>query len=102
MRKYVLAGLLGITIGLGTPIAAVTPAGAVTVNINIGSSLNHGRAITCTQGQRLIQNRGFRDVRRVDCRGRFFVYRARRGGHRFEITLSAHTGRVTDFRRIRR
>jgi hypothetical protein len=38
----------------------------------------------------------------VDCRGRFFVYRARRGGHRFEITLSAHTGRVTDFRRIRR
>jgi hypothetical protein len=38
----------------------------------------------------------------VDCRGRFFVYHARRGAGRFEIAISAHNGRVVDVRRIRR
>ncbi|MBN9254131.1 MULTISPECIES: hypothetical protein [unclassified Mesorhizobium] len=101
MRKYVLACLFSLTMGMSLPLTAVTPAEALTVNINVGSSLNHGRAITCAQGQRLLQNRGFRDVRRVDCRGRFYVYHARRGGGRFEITINARTGRVSDFRRIR-
>lgn len=103
MRKYVLAVFLSFAVGLGITVAAVAPASAVTVNINIGSNLNNGRAITCVQGQRLIQSRGFRDVRRIDCRGRHFVYHARRiGGSTFEIVLNARTGRVVDFHRIRR
>ncbi|WP_349008484.1 hypothetical protein [Mesorhizobium sp. CN2-181] len=84
------------------PLAAPAPAEAVTINITVGSSLNNGRAITCNQGKRLLRNRGFRDVRRVDCRGRFFVYHARRGGNRFEVALNSRTGRVADVRRIRR
>jgi plasmid stabilization system protein ParE len=64
-------------------MASPTPAQAVTINLNIGTNL------------------GFRDVRRVDCRGRFYVYYARRGGSRFEIALSRHNGRVVDLRRIR-
>jgi hypothetical protein len=83
-------------------VALPTPAQAVTVNLNIGTSLNHGRSITCRDGERILRIRGFRDIRRVDCRGRFFVYRARHGVSRFEIAISAHNGRVVDLRRIRR
>lgn len=98
MKKLLV---LCLALGLGTPLAAPASAQRVTVDITVGSSLNHGRAITCSQGQRLLQNRGFRDVRRVDCRGRFFIYHARRGNSRFEVALSSRTGRVTDLRRIR-
>lgn len=101
MRKHVLAVFLGFSIGLGMVGGAAAPASAAEITINIGSNLNGGRAITCAQGQRLLQNRGFRDVRRVDCRGRFYVYHARRGGGRFEVAINARTGRVSDFRRIR-
>ena len=93
---------LALAVCLMLPISPATPAHAVTVNIQVGSNLNFGRAITCSQGQQLIRNRGFRDVRRVDCRGRFFIYHARRGNSRFEIALSSRTGRVVDMRRIGR
>lgn len=84
-----------------SPVAMPAPAGAVTININIGTSINNGRSISCSQGERLLRSRGFRDVRRVDCRGRFFVYRATRNGRRFEIAIRASNGQVVDVRRIR-
>jgi hypothetical protein len=100
MRKNMLAAL-GLAISLLAPVAVPAPAHAVSVNITIGTSLNHGRSISCSQGQRLLQNRGFRDVRRIDCRGRIFIYHARRGGNRFEVALNSRNGRVVDVRRIR-
>ncbi len=90
---------LALAISLLTPTAV--PSFAATVSITVGSNLHNGRAITCSQGQRLLQNRGFRDVRRMNCRGRLFTYHARRGGGRFEVTLNSRTARVTDIRRIR-
>ena len=93
---------LVLVLGLVVPVTLPAPAYAVTININIGTSLNHGRAITCREGERLLRNRGFRDIRRVDCGGRFFVYRARRAAGHFEIALRARDGRVVDLRRIRR
>ena len=94
-----LALILGLLV---LPAAIPTPAGAVTININVGTSLNNGRGISCAQGERLLRNRGFRDVRRINCRGRYFVYRAWRGGSRFEIAVRSSNGRVVDVRRIRR
>lgn len=88
---------------LAAPVALPTQANAqtsVSVNIGIGTNLNRGRGISCSQGERLLRNRGFRDVRRVDCRGRFFVYRAWRGNARFEIAIRQRDGRVVDMRRI--
>ena len=87
-----------------TPLGSPSPANAVTVNINIGNgtSLNFGRRISCADGARLIRNRGFRDVVPRDCRGRFFVYRAWRARHRYEISIDSRNGRVVDFRRIGR
>lgn len=101
MRRLFFA-FLGLVLGFVVPVATPTLAHAVTININIGTSLNNGRAITCRDGERILRNRGFRDIRRVDCRGRFFVYHARRGGSRFEIAINSHNGRVVDFRRLRR
>lgn len=101
MRRHILAATLVLAIGAAVPLIAPAYVEAATVTLTIGSNLNNGRAITCSQGQRLLRNRGFRDVRRVDCRGRFFVYRAWRGGSRFEVTLNSRTARVTNIRRIR-
>lgn len=101
MRPHLLF-CFGLALSLAAPVAMPTQAQAVTININIGSSLNNGRAISCAEGERILRRRGFRDVRRVDCRGRFFVYRAWRDGRRFEIAVSRHNGRVVDMRRIRR
>jgi hypothetical protein len=94
---------LAIVLGLMLAPAVMPPAAqAVTININVGSSLNNGRGISCSQGERILRNRGFRDVRRVNCRGRYFVYRGWRGGSRFEIAVRSSNGRVVDMRRIRR
>ena len=101
MRRLLFA-CLGLALSFVLPITSPAPAHAVTININIGTSLNNGRAITCRDGEQILRNRGFRDIRRVDCRGRFYIYHARRGAGRFEIAVSAHNGRVVDFRRLRR
>lgn len=95
---------LALAIGLSTStISLPTEANAQThVSISVGTNLNRGRGISCSQGERLLRNRGFRDVRRVDCRGRFFAYRAWRGGNRFEITIRQRDGRVVEMRRINR
>jgi hypothetical protein len=85
-----------------SPTLMPTTAQAVTINIHVGTSLNNGRSISCSQGERILRNRGFRDIRRIDCRGRYFVYRAWRGGSRFEIAIRSSNGRVVDVRRIRR
>jgi len=100
IRRFVAS--LSLVVGLLlAPTILPVPADAVTANINVGSSINNGRGITCAQGERLLRNRGFRDVRRMDCRGRYFVYRAWRGNSRFEITIRSRDGRVVNIRRIR-
>jgi hypothetical protein len=102
MNRRIIACLAVILGLLVMPVSIPTPAQAVTVNINIGTSLNNGRGISCAQGERLLRNRGFRDVRRINCRGRYFIYRAWRGGSRFEIAVRSRDGRVVDVRRLRR
>ncbi|MBP1887703.1 hypothetical protein [Sinorhizobium mexicanum] len=90
---------------VASPMAVPPDASAQTninINIGVGSSLDRGRGITCRQGERLLRNRGFRDVRRVDCRGRFFIYRAWRGNTRFEIAVRQRDGRIVDMERIGR
>ena len=91
--------LLATSLGLPQEASAQSN---VNININIGTNLNRGLGITCGQGERLLRNRGFRDVRRVDCRGRFFVYRGWRGNTRFEISVRQRDGRIVDMRRIGR
>lgn len=97
---------LALAIGiLLTPVSAPLPASAqvnVNINIGVGTQLSSGRRISCSQGERILRNRGFRDIRRVDCRGRYFVYRGTRRGNRYEIAVQSSNGRVVDVRRVRR
>jgi hypothetical protein len=52
---------LGLIVSLlMTPVALPTVAIAQSVSITIGTNLNRGRGITCSQGERLLRNRGFR------------------------------------------
>ena len=101
MRRALFA-CLGMALFLTEPLIAPAAAQSVTINLNVGSSLNNGRSITCRQGENILRRRGFRNIQRVDCRGRFFVYRAWRDNSRFEIAVSAHNGRVVDMRRLGR
>jgi hypothetical protein len=103
MRRSMLVSL-GLSFSLlMSPLSLPTEASAQThVTISVGSDINRGRGISCSQGERLLRNRGFWDVRRIDCRGRFFVYRAWRGNNRFEIAIRQRDGRIVDMRRISR
>ncbi|KWV40833.1 hypothetical protein AS026_25290 [Rhizobium altiplani] len=84
-----------------SPVALPQEASAQII-IGSGSSLNHGRPITCPQGARLLRTRGFRDVIRDNCRGRYFTYRAIRNGNRYEIGVRQRDGRIVDVRRTSR
>lgn len=102
LRSWFLSSGLALCL-LASPVALPPEAMAqanVSINIGIGSNLNRGRGITCSQGERLLRSRGFRDVRQIDCRGRIFVYRARRGNTRFEVAIRQRDGRVVEMRRI--
>lgn len=92
----------GLALGLAAPLALPTSAQGIEINIHNGSSFNTRRAITCRQGERILRQRGFRDSRRVDCHGRYFVYRAWRDGRQYEIALRARNGTVADMRRVGR
>lgn len=102
MRLGFLIGPVVALFVLVAPGATPVSASSVTVNINVGSSISSGRSITCREGERQLRNRGFRDVRRIDCRGRYFVYRGWRSGNRFEVVLRSRDGRVVSRRRISR
>src|SRR5215475_12337645 len=105
MSRVTVALFSLVAVLLLTPAGPATPAHAVTVDINnisTGTTLRSGRRITCREGERLLRDRGFRDIRRIDCRGRYFVYHAWRRNHRFEIALRSRDGREVDMRRLRR
>ena len=101
-----LVASMGLAAGLLlTPVGDLSPANAsVTVNVNIGvgSNLNFGRGITCSQGARIIRDRGYRNVVQRSCRGAVFVYRADRRGSRYEINVRSRDGRVVSSRRVGR
>lgn len=102
MRLRLFTCLALTLLWLAAPGGVPAEASSVTININVGSSISSGRGITCREGERLLRNRGFRDVRRIDCRGRYFVYRGWRSGNRYEVALRSRDGRVVSRRRISR
>lgn len=101
MRPHLLL-CFSLALGLAAPLAMPTPAQAIEITLHNGSSFNTRRAITCREGERVLRQRGFREARRVDCHGRYFVYRAWRDGRQYEIALRARNGTVADMRRVGR
>ena len=107
----------GLALAIVFSPAWIEPASArVSVNVNVGKNIStrHGnirigatlgtgnQSISCAEGERLLRNRGFHNISRVDCRGRYFTYRGTRGNHRYEISVDSRTSRVVDYRRLHR
>jgi hypothetical protein len=95
MIKMLIAAA-GLSLGLMMTPVATTPAQA-----GISIDLNVGGRISCSRGRRIVENRGFRNVRARDCRGRHFEYFARRRGDDFIVTVDSRNGRIVDVRRRR-
>jgi hypothetical protein len=66
----------------------------VDVNINVGR-----RGITCAQGRRIVERRGFRNVRERSCSGNTFRYSGRRARDEFRIDVRRRDGRVVSISR---
>jgi hypothetical protein len=90
-----------IAVWMGGFVGSSPAEARVVVNVHVGSTLNHGRRITCSEGRRILHHRGFRDVRARDCRGSVFVYTGWRQGHRWWIDVRSRDGRITRLHRIR-
>ena len=102
MPRTILATLVLALALVVEPLAVPAPAGAVSINIAIGTNLSGGRAISCAEGARRVRARGFRNVRRIDCSGRIFLYRAQRSNRSYEIAVRRSNGRVVDVHRVGR
>ena len=50
--------------------------------------------ISCGEGGQIVRERGFRNVRPVDCNGRAFTYVGQRRGETFEVRVSSFDGSV--------
>jgi hypothetical protein len=90
-----------------TPLATSTTQAQPSVNVEIskggmGKGGGFGRrGITCGQGRRIVERRGFRNVRPRSCEGRTFVYNGRRRGDDFRIEVRRRDGQITNIERRR-
>ena len=50
--------------------------------------------ISCGQAQRIVRNKGFRNVSTRECQGSTYTFSAKRNGNRFLVYVNARTGAV--------
>lgn len=54
--------------------------------------------ITCAEGRRIVDHRGFNRVRATDCSPRYYHYTARRHGKLYRIKFDSRSGRMSFWR----
>jgi hypothetical protein len=84
---------------MSTPMGVSTAQAQVNVNVNIGKGGIGRSGITCGQGRRIVERRGFRNVRVRSCQGRIFTYSGRRRGNDFRIEVRRRDGQIVSVRR---
>jgi hypothetical protein len=53
------------------------------------------KQLTCNQARRIVRNRGYDNVRVIECQGRTYTFRAvRPNGKRATVYVNSHTGAV--------
>lgn len=52
------------------------------------------RASYCSKARRKIRNRGYYNIRAVDCSGSRYTFFAKRGGQRFRLRVKARSGYI--------
>lgn len=55
--------------------------------------------ISCSEGRRIVDRRGFNSVRATDCSPRYYHYRARKGGKWYTVRFDSRTARIRFWRR---
>jgi hypothetical protein len=55
--------------------------------------VNRGR-LSCGEAKWRVRDRGFRNVSTIECNGRTYTFRARRGDNRITVFVDSRSGRV--------
>ena len=101
----IIAGVLAVT-GTAPPAEAKTKIG---IWIGIpgfdywnGPGVYRGRyrhRLTCAEGRRIVDRRGFNSVKATDCTPRYYHYKARRSGKWYTVNFDSRSARMTYWRR---
>jgi hypothetical protein len=59
---------------------------------------DYGYGVSCGEGAQSVRYAGFRKVYAFDCNGRTYGYSAKRYGERYEVIVSAKSGRIISAR----
>ena len=102
LRNFMLTAAAALMVSVtGYPVAPVN-AQDVDIYLNIpgigrmqGYEYGGRRYISCRDGARIVDRRGYSRVRPIDCDRPNYRYRARRGGDWWIVRLNARNGRIT-------
>jgi hypothetical protein len=89
MRTGFLTGLVAagmMTLGVATADAATS------VDINIGKT----KGISCNTGKRIVEGKGYINVRARDCNGEIYVYSGLRYGKSWWVEVRRRDGKIID------
>jgi hypothetical protein len=99
--NFMFAAAAGLTITATCYPAAPVNAQDVDIYLNIPGigrmpGYEHGgrRYISCRDGARIVDRRGYSRVRPIECNRPTYRYRARRGGDWWIVRLNARNGRI--------
>ena len=56
--------------------------------------------LNCRQARRVVRNRGYRNIRSIDCRGRRFTFHAIKRGRWYRVRMNSRNGRLFGIRRL--
>ncbi len=97
------AMVLAFACAAGSLPAAPVADAKVTISITVNIGNWHGPGfydgqwrdkLTCTEGRRLLRQRGYSNVQALECQGRYYLYRAASRKGQVIIELNARTGKV--------
>lgn len=109
--KMKLLGFLLSGLVLGVATLAQAPAPRAEVNVWFGPPVYgywngpgyyQGRyyaRLSCYQGERIVDSRGFGKVDPIDCSPRYYEYKARRGGEWFKVRVDSRNGAIVRVKR---
>jgi hypothetical protein len=80
-----------VDIGIGTPGIYVNPRNRSYEDDY--PDRRRGR-LRCWEAKQLVRERGYRDVRTIECEGRVYTFEGRRRGNEYEISVNSRTGAV--------
>jgi hypothetical protein len=63
-------------------------------------ALSTSKVIACRAGRNMIAQHGFSRIHTVECTGATYTYLGQLHGHKYRVTLNAHTGQIARMKRV--